>query len=139
MATIERHVTREVLGLDASASCLEAARLMAQKRIGAVAVREGGRIIGVVTERDLVYNVLASGAPCDHPIGSAMRRDLPFVSPTTSESECADLMRVHFTRHLLVGEKNAVVGIISMRDVIRLMVDEKQWLIDELQIYISGR
>jgi hypothetical protein len=40
---------------------------------------------------------------------------------------------------LLVGEKGAVVGIISMRDVIQLMLDEKQWLIDELQIYISGR
>jgi len=48
-------------------------------------------------------------------------------------------MRVHFTRHLLVGRKGAVVGIISMRDVIQLMLDEKQWLIDELQIYISGR
>ena len=45
----------------------------------------------------------------------------------------------HFTRHLLVADKGEGVGIISMRDVIRLMLDEKQWLIDELQIYISGR
>ncbi len=48
-------------------------------------------------------------------------------------------MRVNFTRHLLVEEKGAVVGIISMRDLVQLMLDEKQWLIDELQIYISGR
>src|SRR5260370_31678614 len=48
-------------------------------------------------------------------------------------------MRVHFTRHLLVTDKGEMVGIISMRDVIRLMLDEKQWLIDELQIYITGR
>jgi CBS domain-containing protein len=73
------------------------------------------------------------------PIVKAMRRDLPVLTPDTSEVECADKMRVHFTRHFLVSEKGEVVGIISMRDVIRLMLDEKQWLIDELQIYISGR
>jgi NAD/NADP transhydrogenase alpha subunit len=47
-------------------------------------------------------------------------------------------MRVSFTRHLLVEEKGAVVGIISMRDLVQLMLDEKQWLIDELQIYIRA-
>ena len=139
MATIERHLTKDVLSLDASATCREAARLMAEKRIGAVAVRQGGRTVGIVTERELVYGVLASGTPCDHPIAQAMRTDLPFISSGCSETECADLMRVNFTRHLLVEEKGAVVGIISMRDLVQLMLDEKQWLIDELQIYISGR
>jgi CBS domain-containing protein len=139
MASIDRHVTRKVLGLDASTRCREAAKLMAEKRIGAVAVLEGGKSIGLVTERDLVYNVLAKGGRCDQPIAEAMRRDLPCIAPGTSETECADLMRVHFTRHLLVTDKGEMVGIISMRDVIRLMLDEKQWLIDELQIYITGR
>ena len=139
MATIERHLTREVLGLDSTAACREAAKLMATKRIGAVAVMQGGKPIGLVSERDLVYNVLAEDRHCDGSIADAMRRDLPSVSPDTSESECADLMRVHFTRHLLVVDKGEMVGIISMRDVIRLMLDEKQWLVDELQIYISGR
>jgi CBS domain-containing protein len=139
MASIERHVTRELMGLDASTNCREAARLMAEKQIGAVAVMEGGKTVGLVTERDLVYNVLAEDRHCDLPIGKAMRRDLPLIPPSASEVECADLMRVHFTRHLLVADKGAVVGIVSMRDVIRLMLDEKQWLIDELQIYISGR
>jgi CBS domain-containing protein len=139
MASIERHVTRRVLGLDAKAACREAARLMAQKRIGAVAVLQGGKPVGLVSERDLVYNVLAEGGHCDGSIADAMRRDLPSVSLSTSESECADLMRVHFTRHLLVVDKGEMVGIISMRDVIQLMLDEKQWLVDELQIYISGR
>jgi CBS domain-containing protein len=128
---IDRYVTREVLGLDASTSCCEAAKLMA--------VLEGGQTVGLVTERNLVYNLLAAGARCDTPIAEAMRRDLPVISPSTTETECSDLMRVHFTRHFLVQEKGTCVGIISMRDVIRLMLDEKQWLIDELQIYITGR
>ena len=58
MASIERHVTREVLGLDARAACREAAKLMAQKRIGAVAVLQGGKPVGLVSERDLVYKAL---------------------------------------------------------------------------------
>ena len=139
MATIERHVTCEVVGLDASSLCREAAKLMAEKHIGAVAVLEGKRTLGLLTERELVYNVLAGGGHCDLPIGQAMRRDLPLVPPTISDAECAELMRVNFTRHLLVAEKGAVVGIVSMRDVIRLMLEEKQWVIDELQVYISGR
>ena len=139
MPGIERYVTRELLGLDAGTSCREAAKLMAEKRIGAVAVKQGARTLGLVTERDLVYNVLAKGSTCNAPIVEAMRRDLPVISPETTEVQCSDLMRVHFTRHFLVAEKGEVLGIISMRDVIRLMLDEKQWLIDELQIYISGR
>jgi CBS domain-containing protein len=139
MPGIDRYVTRELMGLDASSSCREAAKLMAEKRIGAVAVKEGGKTLGLVTERDLVYNVLARGGTCDVPIAQAMRRDLPVISPATTETVCSDLMRVHFTRHFLVAEKGEVLGIISMRDVIRLMLEEKQWLIDELQIYISGR
>jgi CBS domain-containing protein len=139
MPGIDRYVTRELMGLDAATSCRDAAKLMAEKRIGAVAVKEGGKMLGLVTERDLVYNVLAAGGSCDVPIAKAMRRDLPIISPATTEVECSDLMRVHFTRHFLVAEKGEVLGIISMRDVIRLMLDEKQWLIDELQIYISGR
>jgi CBS domain-containing protein len=139
MATIERHLTRQVLGLDGSAPCREAAKLMAEKRIGAVAVLEAKQIVGLVTERELVYNVLAQGGHCDQPIAEATRRDLPLVPPTASDAECAELMRVNFTRHLLVADKGTVVGIVSMRDVIRLMLEEKQWLIDELQVYISGR
>jgi CBS domain-containing protein len=140
MPGIDRYVTRELVGLDPAATCREAARLMAEKRIGAVGVNEGGKTLGLVTERDLIYNVLLAGrATCDFPILQAMRRDLPVISPAISETECSELMRVHFTRHLLVADKGQVVGIISMRDVIRLMLDEKQWLIDQLQIYITGR
>src|SRR5713226_7797888 len=85
MPGIDRYVTREVLGLDAATSCRAAARLMAEKRIGAVAVKEGGKTLGLVTERDLVYNVLAKGGTCDFPISKAMRRDLLIISPATTE------------------------------------------------------
>jgi CBS domain-containing protein len=139
MATIERHVTRQVVALDATTPCREAAKVMREKRIGAVAVREGGRIVGIVTERDMVARVLACGDSGVMPIGEAMRTDLPRIALAATELETTELMRTQYTRHLLVEEKGSVVGIISMRDVIQLMLDDKQFLIEQLQTYIDGR
>ncbi len=139
MATIENHVVRDLVALEGSASCAEAARLMTERGIGAIAVRDGGRVVGVVTERDLVARVLAQGARPELPIRQAMRTDVPLVTPTTSELDCTALMRDHTTRHLLVAERGEVVGIVSMRDVIRLMLDEKEWLIGQLHTFIDGR
>ena len=139
MATIDKHITREVIAMDAATPCREAAKVMAEKKIGAVAVREGGRIVGVVTERDMVVRVLASGDSGAMPIGEAMRTDVPPIAPACSEKECSESMRDHYTRHLLVEDKGHVVGIISMRDVIRLMLDEKEFVIGQLQTYIDGR
>jgi CBS domain-containing protein len=139
MATIEKHVTNALIALDAITPCREAAKVMRDKKIGSVAVREGGRVVGIVTERDLVARVLAAGDTGAMPVGEAMRTDLPLVSPATSEAQAAELMRTHYTRHLLVEEQGRVVGIISMRDVIQLMLDDKQFLIEQLQTYIDGR
>src|SRR3954464_10586608 len=102
MATIERHGTRDLIALAAMTPCREAARLMADRNVGSVAVREGGKIIGLVTERDLVGRVLARGDSGSMPIGEAIRTDLPMIGATSSESECANTMRDHSTRHLLV-------------------------------------
>jgi CBS domain-containing protein len=139
MATIEKHVTRDIVALDGGAPCREAARMMARQNIGSIAVREGARIAGIVTERDLVTGVVAGDADVEKPIRQAMRSDLPAVHPSTSEAECIALMRDHRTRHLLVADGARVVGIISMRDLIRLMLDEKEWLIGQLQTFIDGR
>jgi CBS domain-containing protein len=139
MATIEKHITRELIALDASASCRDAARLMEDRRIGAIGVRDGGKIVGVVTERDLAIRVLGAGRTAEVPIREAMRTDVPAISPRASETDCSNLMRDHATRHLMVEDKGELVGIISMRDVIRLMLDDKQFLIEQLQTYIDGR
>jgi CBS domain-containing protein len=138
MATIEKHVTRDVVALDGATPCSEAARLMSAERIGSIAVRDGARVVGLVTERDLVARVLAEGAPGELPIGSAMRTDLPSVAPSTTDVACLALMRDHQTRHLLVREEGDVIGIVSMRDLIQLMLDEKEWLIGQLQNFIDG-
>ena len=139
MASIERHVTKQVVAMDAITPCREAAKVMRDKKIGAIAVREAGRIVGIVTERDLVARVMASGDGGAMPIGEAMRTDLPKVALNATELETTEMMRTQYTRHLLVEENGQVVGIISMRDVIQLMLDDKQFLIEQLQTYIDGR
>ena len=139
MASIERHVTRSLIALDCSAPCSEAARLMASRTIGAVAVQRDGRTVGLVTERDLAIRVVATGASPSLPLIEVMRTDLHPVAESISELECATLMRDRATRHLLVERAGEVIGVISMRDVIRLMLEEKQFLIEQLQTYIDGR
>jgi CBS domain-containing protein len=139
MASIRKQVTRDVVALEAGAPIRDAARVMAEKKIGSVAVREDGVIVGLVTERDLVVSVLARAGTANQPIREAMRPGLPRVQGDASEAECASIMRDHATRHLLVEERGQVVGVVSMRDIIQLMLDEKQFLIEQLHTYIGGR
>jgi CBS domain-containing protein len=138
MASIEKYVVRNVIGLEATAPCSEAASLMAQHRFGAVAVLQSKRVVGLVTERDLATRVMARGLGGETPIGEAMRRDLPSIPDTLTEMECANLMKEHVTRHLLVEHEGQIVGIISMRDVIQMMLEDKQFLIEQMQGYIQG-
>jgi CBS domain-containing protein len=137
MGNIEKHYTRELIAIESTAPCRDAARLMLERRIGAVAVRDRGKVIGLITERDLVACTIETQSQRDQPALKWMRRNLPTVKPSASELDCSVLMRDNATRHLLVEDGGKIVGIISMRDVIRLMLDEKQYLIDQLQSYIS--
>ncbi len=138
MASIRKHVTRDVVTLEAGAPIRDAARIMADRKIGSVAVREDGKIVGLVTERDLVFTVLARAGTSNQPLREAMRPGIPHVSAEATESECAALMRDHATRHLLVEDRGQVVGVVSMRDIIQLMLDEKQFVIEQLHTYIHG-
>ncbi|HUL59969.1 MAG TPA: CBS domain-containing protein [Anaeromyxobacteraceae bacterium] len=138
MASISKHVTRDVIALEASTPSRDAARLMTDRQIGSVAVREAGKITGLVTERDLVIAVVARGGDGSLPIREAMRRDVPRIGAESTEADASNLMRENYTRHLLVEEQGKVIGIISMRDIIQLMLDEKQYVIEQLHTYISG-
>jgi len=139
MASIRKHVTRDVVVLEGGAPIRDAARLMADRKIGSVAVREDGKVIGLVTERDLVLTVLARSGTTNQTIREAMRSGVPRVGAEATETECAALMRDNATRHLLVEDRGQVVGVVSMRDIIQLMLDEKQFVIEQLQTYIEGR
>jgi CBS domain-containing protein len=83
-------------------------------------------------EKFVVRNVIGS------PIGEAMRRDVPTISDALTDVDCANRMKENETRHLLVEHDGKTVGIISMRDVIQMMLEDKQFLIEQMQSYIQG-
>lgn len=138
MPTVAKLVVRNVISLDEKATCNDAACLMAQRRIGSVGVTRGGTLVGLVTDRDLVFQVMAQGKAGTMTLGEAMRPDAPSVSPYATERDCAHLMQMHRTRHLLVKEGDAVVGVVTMLDLLSLMLEDNRWLIEQLNAYIKG-
>jgi CBS domain-containing protein len=138
MACIANHVVRSVVALDGSATCAEAARLMADRGIGAVGVRHEGRLVGLVAERDLLAIASEGRDPAATPILDATPARPALVSCCATECEAAELMRTHHTRHLAVVEGGEIVGILSLLDLVTMVVEEKQWSIDLLESYIRG-
>jgi CBS domain-containing protein len=138
MACIGTHYVRDVVALDASATCAEAARLMADRSIGSVGVRHAGKIVGLFTERELT-NALAQGLdPAKTTLARAMPERPALVSPCATEREAAELMRFHRTRHLAVVENGDIVGVLSLLDLVAIVDQDKQWSIDQLECYIRG-
>jgi CBS domain-containing protein len=138
MACIGNRMVREVVALEATASCAEAARTMATVGIGSVGVTVDGKLVGLVTERDIVVRLAAGLDPAATPIREILRVEQPTVSPCATDRECASLMRAHRTRHVLVKDGEEIVGVVSMLDLVDLVVEEKEWRIDQLESYIGG-
>ena len=99
----------------------DAAEIMIKRNISSVAVREGGEIIGIVTERDFVRNhYFISGKDfAEIPIKTMVAYPLVTIPANASLEEAADHMAEHGIRHLLVREGNDIVGLISLRDIVK--------------------
>jgi CBS domain-containing protein len=139
MPTIEKRIVRNVIALDESTSCADAAKMMADRRIGSIGVRRNGKLVGIVTERDLIHRVMSKGTSgADVALAQLLSADQPFVTPQSTERDAAHLMQSHFTRHLLVKQGDDVVGVISMLDVIQLMLEDNRFLIEQLHTFIRG-
>jgi signal-transduction protein with cAMP-binding, CBS, and nucleotidyltransferase domain len=111
---------------------------MATVGIGSVGVTVGGTLVGLVTERDIVGHLAAGLDTFATPLGAILRPEQPSVSPCATDRECAALMRTQRTRHVLVKDGEEIVGVVSMLDLVDLVVEEKEWRIDQLESYIGG-
>lgn len=139
MAQIYSGIQRTVATLDERSTALQAAQVMTERFIGSVVVTGAGRVKGIFTERDLVKRVIAAGRdPGGAHLGEVMREDLVHVGPHESVENCLELMREHRCRHLLVFDGEECVGIVSLRDLVALMLEEKEQLIQQLTRYITG-
>lgn len=139
MAAITGKIERQVVLLDENKTAHEAAVLMCEKHIGSVIVTRASRVVGLFTERDLMHDVVRKQLdPTAVRIKDVMRQESVRVTPTERGERCIELMKQHQCRHLLVFDDDAFVGIISLRDLLVLLIEEKEELIRELTKYISG-
>ena len=126
-----------VVSIKSDATVTDAVRLLAEKRIGAILVLDNGHLVGIVSERDLARKVaLAGKSPDKMLVSDIMTRQVLVVSPTHTNEECMALMTDKRVRHLPVVEDNRVVGILSIGDLVKDIISEQQFTIDELVKYI---
>ena len=143
MTTVERllqHKGHTVWSIGPDASVFEAVQLMADKRVGALMVVEGNRLIGVISERDYAREiVLKDRASRDTPVSAIMTHRVLYVRPEQTLEECMALMTEKNLRHLPVLDDGRLVGVISMRDVVKDLIAEKEFLIEQMENYITDR
>ena len=121
------------------ASVFEAVKLMAEKNIGALVVVEGGKVVGVVTERDYARKVaLMARNSRDTPVRDIMSSRVMYVGPDQTNEECMALMTENRLRHLPVMEGERMVGLISIGDLVKDIISEQKEIIQQLEQYISG-
>ncbi len=120
------------------ATVLEALQLMADQEIGAVLVMIGDKTSGLFSERHYAREVILKGkASKDTPVSEVMETRVVYVKPEQSIDDCMALMTDKRVRHLPVLEDGRVQGILSIGDIVKAMISEKQFLIEQLENYIS--
>ena len=123
MPLIGNHMSRDLLSVGADERVAEAARRMVDRGVGAVLVMEGERLAGILTERD-VLRAVAEGRVEDALVGERMTRHPETVEASESTGHAASLMIHGGFRHLPVTEGAAIVGIISIRDLMRVVLED---------------
>lgn len=115
----------ELVTVDAAATVAEAVAVMAQRRVGAVVIRnEDGLADGIFTERDVLVRIVNAGRdPKTTPISLVMTRDVRFVTPGTTVEAALSLMHVNRHRHLLVIDGPQLYGLISIGDLVRHLIE----------------
>jgi CBS domain-containing protein len=136
---ISSKVIRKVATIDEHRSAIEAAMVMTEEFIGSVVVTRSSKIIGIFTERDLMMKVVGRRKdPEKVKIKDVMTENLITVGPKDTAGHCLNLMKEHRCRHLLVFNREEFLGIVSLRDMVALMLDEKEELIGHLEKYITS-
>jgi CBS domain-containing protein len=140
VAQILRTKGHEVFSISPEMSVFEALGLMAEKNVGALLVVEGGRLTGIFSERDYARKVILKGkASRETPVREIMTSHVLYVSPEQSVHDCMALMTDKRVRHLPVLAEERLVGLISIGDVVKAIITEQEFIIEQLQNYITGR
>ncbi|HEX7794543.1 MAG TPA: CBS domain-containing protein [Vicinamibacterales bacterium] len=117
----------------------DAARVMAAHHIGAVPITDGGRLVGIFTERDVLTRIVAADRnPASTAVGEVMSSTLVVASVNESCETCLERMRQAHIRHLIVLDNERMAGIVSMRDLMAVDLDDKLETITLLNAYVHS-
>ena len=129
----------DVFSIAPDAAVIDAIRLMAERRVGALLVMEGPRLAGIVSERDYARKVVLQGRSSkDTPVRDIMTAQVVTVAPSDSTEHCMELVTNSRIRHLPVLDGDQVVGVLSIGDLVKAVISEQAEEIEHLQRYIAG-
>ena len=118
---------------------IDAIRLMAEKRIGAVLVMDGARLAGILSERDYARKIVLEGRSSkDTPVHAIMTAEVVTVGPADTVPACMQVVTKHRIRHLPVIDAGQVVGMISIGALVAAVIEDQQRELHQLQKYIAG-
>jgi CBS domain-containing protein len=137
---ILRNKSKEVWQIGPDATVYEALELLADKDIGALPVVADGKLAGMFSERDYARKVILHGKNSrETSVGELMSSPVITIGPDEPIERCMLLMTDHHIRHLPVLEAGAMVGLVSIGDVLKAMIDDQRVAIRDLENYITGR
>ena len=117
----------------------DAIKMMADKDVGALLVLDAGKIVGIVTERDYARNVFLKGRASPQTlVGEIMSRDVACVEPDKSIEEGMAVMTAKRVRHLPVIDGGELRGIVSIGDLVKSIITDREFVIEQLEHYIRG-
>lgn len=130
---------QSVYTISATARVWDALKLMAEKGIGALLVVDGEKIVGIVSERDYARKVALLGRSCeDTLVREIMSSPVMYVRPDHTNQDCMALMTENRLRHLPIMDNGKLVGLISIGDLVKDIISEQQFIIEQLEHYIRG-
>lgn len=129
-----------VFTIASTSSVFEAVQLMADKNIGALLVMEGMQVVGIISERDYARKItLMSRSSRDTLVRDIMTPEVMYVRPENTTEECMMLMTENRLRHLPVMDGGKLLGLVSIGDLVKDIISEQQFIIEQLEHYISGQ
>ena len=126
----------QCISISPDESVFNALSKMVEHNIGSLLVTQEGKLLGLFTERDYVRKVAQEKYTSDNPVEQFLGQNVLIVSPDSTIQDCMKLMTGERTRHLPVLENDEIVGIVSIGDVIKAMIKEKDATIEQLEQYI---
>src|SRR3970040_2284640 len=140
VAAILRSKGYDIYYVSPDAPVFEALKIMADNGVGALLVLDGEKLVGIMSERDYARKVILLGKSSrEAKVREIMSDKVFYVQPHRTADECMALMINKRIRHLPVIDDGKLKGVISIGDVVKAVIDEKEFVIEQLEEYISGR